>query len=165
MEKDCLLKITYLKSVNSTQTYLKSLIKNSSIESPHAVVADEQTVGLGSRNNSWQGLDGNMFLSFSIKLQDLPKDLKLESASIYFSYILKETLESLDSKVFLKWPNDLYIDDKKIGGVITNIIDDNLICGVGINIKNAPKNFAILDIKISRDNLVNLYLANIEKKF
>ena len=164
MVKDCLLKITYLKSVDSTQTCLKNLLKNSKIKLPHAIVTDEQTDGIGSRDNKWQGLEGNLFLSFALKLKDLPQDLKLESASIYFSYILKETLESLGSKVFLKWPNDFYIDDKKIGGMITNIIDDNLICGVGINIKSAPQNFAILDTKISIDKIINLYLINIEKK-
>ena len=164
MVKDCLLKITYLKSVDSTQTYLKNLLKNSKIKLPHAIVTDEQTDGIGSRDNKWQGLEGNLFLSFALKLKDLPQDLKLESASIYFSYILKETLESLGSKVFLKWPNDFYIDDKKIGGMITNIIDDNLICGVGLNIKNASQNFAILDIKVSSQNIINLYLINVEKK-
>ena len=164
MVKDCLLKITYLKSVDSTQTYLKNLVKNSSIELPHAIVAEEQTDGLGSRDNTWQGLEGNLFLSFALNLENLPLDLKLESASIYFSYILKDTLESLDSKVWLKWPNDFYIDDKKIGGMITNIIDDSLICGIGLNIKNAPQDFAVLDIRVSIENLINLYLINIEKK-
>lgn len=164
MAKDYLLKIIYLKSVDSTQTYLKNLVKNFKIELPYAIVAYNQTDGIGSRDNVWQGLDGNLFLSFALKLKDLPLDLKLESASIYFSYILKETLESFGSKVWLKWPNDLYVDDKKIGGMITNIIDNNLICGVGVNIKNAPQSFATLDIKVSIENIINLYLINIEKK-
>ncbi|WP_373070551.1 biotin--[acetyl-CoA-carboxylase] ligase [Sulfurimonas sp.] len=156
------MKITYLDSVDSTQTYLKNLIKNSSIELPHAVSADLQTDGLGSRNNSWIGYKGNLFLSFAIKLKDLPKDLKLESASIYFAYILKETLEKEKSNVWLKWPNDFYVGDEKIGGMITNIVSDILICGVGINLVKSPTNFNTLDIDISKSTLLNKYFKNIE---
>ena len=156
------MKIIYLDSVESTQTYLKNLIKKEELELPLAVSANIQTNGLGSRNNSWIGYRGNLFLSFAIKLKDLPKDLKLESASIYFAYILKETLEKENSKVWLKWPNDFYIADEKIGGMITNIVSDILICGVGINLIEAPTNFNKIDINISKEKLLNNYLKNIE---
>jgi len=163
MAKDLVLQIRFLDSVDSTQTYLKELIKENKVSLPYAVVSKIQTHGLGSRDNSWSGLDGNLFLSFALALDTLPKDLKLESASIYFAYILKEALAKLGSSVWLKWPNDFYIDDKKIGGMITNIVDDKLICGVGINIVNAPENFAKLDLKISIDKLLNKYFKSIEK--
>ena len=158
------MKIEFLESVDSTQTYLKNLLKTKKVSSPYAVVAKEQTAGLGSRNNFWAGLEGNLFLSFSISLKELPSDLKLESASIYFSYILKETLEGLGSKVWLKWPNDFYLNDLKIGGMITNVVEDELICGVGLNISNAPKEFATLDVEISINRLLEDYFVNIEKK-
>ncbi|MCF6310088.1 MAG: biotin--[acetyl-CoA-carboxylase] ligase [Sulfurimonas sp.] len=159
------MQILYLDSVDSTQKYLKELIKEKKVSLPYAVVSNTQTDGVGSRENSWTGLEGNLFLSFAISIKDLPKDLKLESASIYFSYILKETLEELHSKVWIKWPNDFYVNNKKIGGMITNIIQDCLVCGVGLNIENAPENFAKLDIQISRDNLLDLYFTNVEKRF
>ncbi|MCF6331076.1 MAG: biotin--[acetyl-CoA-carboxylase] ligase [Sulfurimonas sp.] len=159
------MKIIYIKSIDSTQKHLKELVKNYSVELPHAIVADEQTDGLGSRDNTWQGYDGNLFLSFAIKLKDLPQDLKLESASIYFSCILKNTLELLGSSIWLKWPNDFYIEDKKIGGMITNVIEDYIVCGIGLNLKKAPHNFTILDIKIQKNTLVKLFLQNIEKNF
>jgi len=157
------LKIHYLECVDSTQTYLKSLIKNSSISLPIAVSAEIQTDGLGSRNNSWTGLKGNLFLSFALKLDDLPADLKLESASIYFAYILKQTLQSFQSKVWLKWPNDFYIGDKKVGGMITNVVSDVLVCGVGLNLVDAPEGFERLDIDINKEYLINKYCENIEK--
>lgn len=158
------MQIRYLESIDSTQKYLKELILEEKISLPFAVVADSQTDGIGSRGNAWSGIDNNLFLSFAIELKDLPKDLKLESASIYFSYILKETLAEQNSKVWLKWPNDFYLNNLKVGGMITNLVKDTLICGVGLNISNAPKNFAKLDITINRDNLLEIYFANIEKK-
>ncbi len=157
------MKIIYLESIGSTQKYLKELILEGSISLPCAVVADMQTNGIGSRENLWSGARGNLFLSFAIPLNELPKDLRLESASIYFSYILKETLWELGSDVWLKWPNDFYIGDKKIGGMITNLLKDSLVCGVGLNIAEAPLGFGKLDIAVSRDELIERYFNNIKK--
>lgn len=158
------MQILYLESVDSTQKYLKELIQKGKISSPYAVVADSQTAGVGSRGNLWNGVKDNLFLSFATSLQHLPKDLKLESASIYFSYILKETLEEFGSKVWLKWPNDFYIKDQKIGGMITNIIKDSIVCGVGLNIAEAPEGFEKLDVDLKREELIDRYFINIEKK-
>ncbi len=158
------MKITYLDSVDSTQIHLKNLVKKKQVEPPYAVLAHMQTGGLGSRDNSWRGYRGNLFLSFAIELQDLPSDLKLESASIYFSYILKEILSSCNSKVWLKWPNDFYVNNKKIGGMITNLVSDTLICGVGINLAKAPIDGDKLDIDIDKEKILVKYFKNIEKK-
>ena len=158
------MQILYLESVDSTQKYLKELIKENKISLPYAVVSNSQTDGIGSRGNSWSGVKNNLFLSFAIPLKDLPKDLKLESASIYFSYILKETLEEFGSSVWLKWPNDFYINDKKVGGMITNLTRESLVCGVGLNIAHAPSDFARLDVVLDRDELIENYFKNIEKK-
>jgi BirA family biotin operon repressor/biotin-[acetyl-CoA-carboxylase] ligase len=158
------LTILSLKEVDSTQTYLKNLLKNKTVLSPCAVVSDLQTNGIGSRDNSWMGLAGNLFLSFSIELKELPVDLKLESASIYFAYILKETLTELGSQIWLKWPNDFYLDRKKVGGMITTVVENSLLCGIGLNLKVAPEDFAVLDIEVERALLLKNYFKNIEKK-
>lgn len=162
MVKDSPLQIIYLESIESTQTYLKQKLQNKELQTPIAVSANIQTNGLGSRDNSWSGYEGNLFLSFAVKLKDLPKDLNLESASIYFAYILKMTLASLNSKVMIKWPNDFYIEDKKIGGMITNVVGQNIVCGVGLNLLKAPNEFNILDIVIDKKILLDKYFKNLE---
>jgi len=158
------LKILFHKTLPSTQLYLKEQLKSKQLQAPIAVVADIQTQGIGSRNNEWISQEGNLFLSFALPLTELPNDLKLESASIYFAYILKETLTAFGSKVILKWPNDFYIDDKKIGGMITTVVGNTLICGVGLNIRDGGKEFAALDVKIDKNHLLELYFQNLEKK-
>lgn len=158
------MQILSLKSIDSTQKHLKALLKSKELSSPCALTCDLQTEGLGSRDNKWQGMEGNLFVSFALKLNSLPKDLKLESASIYFSYILKEILSQYGSKVWLKWPNDFYIDTKKIGGMITNIVDKDIVCGFGLNLEKAPLNCEILDIKIDKDIFLKEYFINLEKK-
>ncbi|MBW6488195.1 biotin--[acetyl-CoA-carboxylase] ligase [Sulfurimonas sp.] len=157
------MQIIYLDSVDSTQKYLKELIREEKVSLPCAVVADFQTDGVGSRGKLWSGVRGNLFLSFAIPLNELPKDLKLESASIYFSYILKEMLCEFGSVLWLKWPNDFYIGDKKIGGMITNLVKDSLVCGVGLNIAEAPPGFGKLDVVVDRDELTERYFNNIKK--
>ena len=158
------MKILYLKSIDSTQKYLKNLLNSKEVKPPLAIVSDIQTDGIGSRDNSWDSLNGNLFLSFTIPLENLSKDLKLESSSIYFAYLLKELLNNYGSLVWLKWPNDFYIGNLKIGGMITNIVGDNIVCGVGLNLVKTPSNFAKLDIEINREELLNNYFLKIEEK-
>jgi len=163
-EKELVLKILYLKTLPSTQLYLKEQLKVKQLQAPVAVVANMQTQGIGSRNNEWISKEGNLFLSFAVPLSELPSDLKLESASIYFAYMLKETLTAFGSQVILKWPNDFYIDIKKVGGMITTVVDNNLVCGVGLNLMDTEERFATLDIKIDKHHLLDAYFQKLEKK-
>jgi len=158
------LQILSFDTLGSTQEYLKESLRQQKLKSPIAITTAIQTNGIGSRENRWEGFEGNIFVSFALELQALPHDLKIESASIYFAYILKETLVALGSEVWLKWPNDLYIDDKKIGGIITHLNGDNIVCGFGINVDNAPKGFATLDVQIEKNLFLKNYFMNLEKK-
>ena len=156
------MEIIYLKSVNSTHKYLQEYIKENGYHNPIAVFTSNQTNGIGSRNNKWEGQKDNFYLSFVISKENLPQDIEIQSLSIYFSFILKDLLKSLNSNVWLKWPNDFYINDKKIGGTITTISKELIYCGIGINFTNISNNFESLDIEISADRLLNLYLNKLE---
>jgi len=154
------LKLIYLQTINSTQIYLKDLIKK--VPKEYFIYTLNQTNGVGSRGNSWLGVEGNLFFSFSICKDNLPKDLKIESSSIYFSYLLKEVLSELGSDVFIKWPNDFYIKDKKIGGTITNMVNNFLICGSGLNLNKVNDEFGFLDIDIDIKYLIKKYIKKIK---
>jgi len=157
MENDSLLQIHSLKTVDSTQRYLLDALKQGELKAPVCVVAERQESGKGSRGNSWSGLEGNLFFSFAIAREELPADLKLESSSIYFTYLLKDTLTRLGSDVWLKWPNDFYLDKIKIGGAITNLHKETLVCGIGLNTKHAPEGFSKLDLEIENITLLKHY--------
>ncbi len=158
------MQIHWFDELESTQTYLKEELKQGRLKSPVAIAAARQTGGIGSRGNSWIGLEGNLFFSFAIARDELPDDLSLESSSIYFSYLLKETLAEENSQVWLKWPNDFYLNDKKIGGTITFLRDNDLLCGIGLNLLKSPQGFAHLDIKIDKKELLNKFFKKIKKK-
>ncbi len=154
---DCALKIRSLKSVDSTQTYLLEGLRSKELHAPIAVVALEQTEGRGSRDNHWISDKGNLFFSFAVLRDTLPDDLKLESSSIYFSMILKEVLAEYGSKVWLKWPNDFYLDEQKIGGTITTLYKDIMICGIGLNVASAPQKSKTLDVTIEISDVLAQY--------
>ena len=158
------MEIVYLKETTSTHKVLVEKILNEEFKPPIALVADRQVAGVGSKDNTWIGYEGNLFLSFCVRLDSLPKDLPKQSMSIYFSYILKEVLAQMGSKLFLKWPNDFYIGDKKIGGTITKVLKDEfVICSIGLNIKNAPKDFEIIDIKIDKISLIKSFILKLKQ--
>jgi len=158
------LEILFLESVDSTHTYLKNHIKNNGYKKPLCIASDFQTKGIGSRDNSWEGEKGNLFFSFVINKSYLSFDLPVQSYSIYFSFILKELLEALGSDVWLKWPNDFYIKDKKIGGTITNLNGELVYCGIGLNLKFTNTKYGYLDIEIDSNRLLQEYFKILNEK-
>lgn len=155
------MKIILLDEIDSTHTYLKQEIRAKGFNEPLCIATTLQTNGIGSRGNSWLGQKGNLFFSFVLKKEDLPKDLPLQSASIYFSFILKLVLEEGGSKTWLKWPNDFFMDDKKIGGTITTATKDLIYCGIGLNLVKVSDEFGCLDIKISPETILDSYFSKL----
>ena len=138
-------------------------IRSGELAAPIAVIAGEQVNGIGSRENSWSGGEGNFFASFAIELAQLPDDLPLGSVSIYFAFIMKQVLRDLGEEVWLKWPNDLYSDEEKVGGVISQKVKNALVCGIGINLKNSTNGFRSLYSELSAVFLLEKYLEALEK--
>ncbi|HFU77788.1 MAG TPA: biotin--[acetyl-CoA-carboxylase] ligase, partial [Epsilonproteobacteria bacterium] len=64
---------------------------------------------------------------------------------------------------WLKWPNDFYKNDKKVGGTITKKVNDTLVCGIGINLKNYQNGYSALQSDISPKILLEKYLLALEK--
>ena len=155
--------IHYFDTLSSTQIYLVEAIHKERLSPPIAVLAYEQNAGVGSRDNAWSGGEGNFFASIAVKVSDLPDDLFLSSASIYFSFIMKQILQEFGENIWLKWPNDFYKNDKKIGGTITKKINDTLVCGIGINLKKSQNGYSALQSDISPKILLEKYLLALEK--
>ena len=154
----------WFKHLPSTHKYLIEQVKNADIIPSLAVGVDFQSDGVGSRGNSWLGDEGNLYFSFCVEEKHLPKDLKLESISIYFSWVMREVLCELGSKTWIKWPNDFYIKNSKIGGVITTKVKGTIIGSIGLNIIHAPEQFATLDIQITPKKLVELFTKKLKEK-
>jgi len=156
------LKIYSFKTLPSTQRWLIEKIEEKSVEIPSVVITKMQTDGIGSRNSSWIGSEGNFFASIAILKDWLPDDLPTTATSIYFTCLIKKSLEKFGSKVWVKWPNDLYIKSNKVGGIITVKKRDVMIVGIGVNTIKAPTGFGVLDIDISSNELLDEFLKKIK---
>ena len=157
------MEIVCFNKLESTQLYLLEKIKDKENVLPMVIMAKEQSNGIGSRDNSWEGGEGNLFFSLAVPLDILPKDLALNSASIYFSFIMKQVLMEYVDDIWLKWPNDLYHNQSKIGGTITKKIDNILVCGMGVNLQKSSNGFKSLNINVEPIILLEKYLFRLEK--
>ena len=157
------MEILWFKHLPSTHKHLIESIKNETLTPPIALGVDFQSDGVGSRGNSWKGEEGNLYFSFCVEAKQLPQDLLIESTSIYIAWMMREVLVSLNSKIWIKWPNDFYINDKKVGGVITTKIKDFIIGSIGINLLHAPEEFGVLDVQVAPKSLIDLFIKELKK--
>lgn len=153
MAKGLRLEVKFINQCTSTHFELINALKSGEISPPFALCAKAQTGGVGSRGNEWISSEGGLFLSLAIDEKKLPSDLPLVSVAIYFAMIVKRILASSGSKVWVKWPNDLYIDALKAGGLISTKVADTCVISIGLNLLSAPQNASFLDVIMSADEL------------
>ncbi len=149
--------------IESTHLYLAEALRNETLRAPVMVVAERQSGGIGSRGNSWENVSSGLYFSFALPLEMLPEDLPLESLSIYMGYLIKEVLKQHKSHVWLKWPNDLYVGQKKIGGIISTKLTSCILVGIGINLKVRDSKFGSLDVEIPKDTILSDFMALLKK--
>lgn len=149
------------ESLPSTQTYLLEKLKSNELKAPVLIVAKNQSAGIGSRGNIWEGVESALTFSLALNASDLPKDLPMQASALYLGFLFKEVLKELGSQAWLKWPNDLYLGGQKIGGVLVNVYKDMRVCGIGVN--RVSDKWACLDIGISDDLIIEGFLKKIEE--
>ncbi|MBM0620914.1 biotin--[acetyl-CoA-carboxylase] ligase [Helicobacter pylori] len=149
------------ESLPSTQTYLLEKLKNDAFKAPVLIVAKNQSAGIGSRGNIWEGVKSALTFSLALNASDLPKDLPVQANALYLGFLFKEVLKELGSQTWLKWPNDLYLGSQKIGGVLVNVYKDMRVCGIGVN--RVSTKWACLDIGASDDWIMEGFLKKIEE--
>lgn len=142
------MRIEYEETLDSTQEELRRrLIKD--MKAPLCIVAKHQTNGRGSRGNVWENEIEALMFSFAYnKPLCLPDDIPPQSIAIFLGFVIKEYLAMSGSKVWLKYPNDLYIAKQKVGGILVEKWRDVLLCGVGINLISTK--FGALDIVLDK---------------
>jgi len=155
------MRVEIFDSLPSTQEYLIDRVRKGEISENIAVWTENQTSGIGSRGNRWIGERGNLFLSFVVKKNQLPNDLPHQSLSIYFSMLMRDILIKDNSNLFLKWPNDFYINTQKVGGTVTNLIKDFIIVGIGVNTASS-RDFGKLETIRTNREIVDEFLQLVE---
>lgn len=145
--------VEFHRRLDSTNDLALKLADRRGLKLPLLVLAETQTAGRGRRANSWWSTDGA--LTFSLLLESSAARLptsRWPQVSLTAGLAVCEALEELlpSQEVRLKWPNDVYVNQRKISGILIEAPRSpagRLVVGVGININNslnnAPQEIAI----------------------
>ncbi len=122
--------------IDSTNTYLKLLDENIK---KAVCIAESQTAGRGRFGRTWISPKGkNIYCSIQYPISD---PHLLAGLSAHIAYIIAEVIKKNIGpfEVALKWPNDIYVDGKKIAGILIELLSTNhklskAIIGFGINV-------------------------------
>lgn len=134
------LPLTILQEVDSTNNYAMTCINENDVISGQAWLALHQTSGKGQRGKQWQSKPGeNIMMSIAFR----PSGLLIADQFILSSSIALGSYDFVKnyagSATRIKWSNDIYINDRKAGGIlIENVIRGNkwmfAVAGIGINL-------------------------------
>ncbi len=132
-------RLQYHEKLDSTNNYALKLLKESQPEEGTVIMADFQTLGKGQRNNRWES-EKKRNITLSIILY--PEFLEAEKQfylSMAISLGLVSFLNNYHLDVTIKWPNDIYIQRKKIAGLLieNSMVKRNLmnsVSGIGLNV-------------------------------
>ena len=135
------MEIIRLKTVDSTNTYAKNILKDNKLRETTCIITSNQTSGKGLHKNIWES-EANKNLTFSLicfpEFLAASKQFQLNKAvSLSVHDLIKKIIPKAD--VSIKWPNDILIGTKKVGGIlIENTVIGNklnsVIIGIGINV-------------------------------
>jgi BirA family biotin operon repressor/biotin-[acetyl-CoA-carboxylase] ligase len=171
------MKLVKLDAIDSTNDYLKKLVRNQSLENYSVVTAELQTNGKGQRGSVWTSEKGK-----NIIMSMLVKDFAVSSSTLFdlnivVSLAVLQSLIPLNiPNLTIKWPNDIMSDDKKIGGILiensfkSDSSVDSVI-GIGLNVnqlefENLPQasSLALISaVTIDKDALLKELVDGIQE--
>lgn len=183
-------KVVHIEETDSTNRWLREMtlrngssVSHDSIDTEEpsiCVVADYQTAGKGCGTNSWESERGkNLTFSLLFHPDDIPASGQFRISEAV-SVALCQTLASyICNKVEIKWPNDIYVGDKKICGILIenrlqgSIIKDSIV-GIGLNVNqavflsDAPNPVSLLQLlghEVDREALLQRFLKALGDAF
>jgi BirA family biotin operon repressor/biotin-[acetyl-CoA-carboxylase] ligase len=137
--------IHHYDSVPSTNE-LAFRLANQGAAHGEVVIADEQTAGKGRLGRSWASPKG-VNLYFSVILRpDLPS-YRAPELTLVAAVAAAEAIQSAQVPARIKWPNDLMLGNRKLGGILTELSSELdrihfAVLGMGINVNSTPAQFS-----------------------
>jgi BirA family biotin operon repressor/biotin-[acetyl-CoA-carboxylase] ligase len=166
----------YYSEVDSTNRVAEKLSQKSFLEGA-AVVADSQTAGRGRGNNQWFSPAGeNLYCTLLLS----PDTSYLHRIPFIVGLAIAESFIDLELKVDLKWPNDVLIGNRKIGGILVQSAMEAgttkyAVAGFGINVNTTSFPASLKETATSiaiewgelgvRETILALLLMNFERLY
>ncbi|MDD4172340.1 MAG: biotin--[acetyl-CoA-carboxylase] ligase [Syntrophomonas sp.] len=168
----------YYREIDSTNNQARRLASKGYPEGT-VVVAETQTAGRGRRGRTWYSPHGQG-IYMSLILRPMLPLKEISRVSILTAVAIAETLAAeLGLPARIKWPNDIFINGRKIAGILSEAVTDidsveYIVVGIGLNISNQieafPADFrsaatsilAEYELPVSRIKLLQTLLLNLE---
>ena len=148
-------KLIILEKVDSTNNYAMALVQKGEARSGEGIFAKEQINGKGRRGKEWESQrDKNIILTITAQMQWLPVQQQFQLSIAVALGCLDFFTKYIKENIKIKWPNDIFINDRKAGGIlIENVVKGNLwqwaVIGIGLNInqQNFDKEIKAISLK------------------
>ena len=131
-------------TVDSTQLKAKrALVGN---KDTFLILSDEQTEGRGRFNRNWESSKGKGLWMSLVLRPDVPFSM-IPKFNLFIALGIRDAIQQFSNeRVTIKWPNDIYIGNKKICGFLTEMVAnydaiEAIICGIGINMNHVESDF------------------------
>ncbi len=129
----CVNNVLYYDTIDSTNNKAKELARRGSVHGS-LVVAKKQTAGKGRLGRSFESMS-NDGLYFSLMLRPEVKPEHLSGITLVAALAVSKAIDNTcHVKTSIKWPNDIYLNGKKLVGILTEAGPDYVVVGIGVNV-------------------------------
>ena len=169
-------KILHFETIESTNNYAKKIALEELDGT--VIISEEQTKGRGRVGKQWYSKSGEgIWMSIILKPNIIPQ--KAPFITLIAGASIVKALNKLGVETFIKWPNDITINNKKVAGILTELSTEvdkinYIVLGIGINTKTMKFSQEISEIatslhkegyEISRVDIVKAILEEFEKLY
>ena len=144
-------KILHFETIESTNNYAKK-IASEELDGT-VIISEEQTKGRGRVGKQWYSKSGEgIWMSIILKPDIIPQ--KAPFITLIAGASIVKALNKLGVETFIKWPNDITINNKKVAGILTELSAESdrinyIVLGIGINVKTTEFSQEISEIATS----------------
>lgn len=168
-------KIVHIDETDSTNRWLKDHGEGTMV-----VATDYQTAGKGCGSNAWESERGkNLTFSMLIHPDGIAAREQFHITEVVSVALCRTLQPYIYNKVEIKWPNDIYVGDRKLCGILIenrlqgNVIVDCII-GIGLNVNqrvflsDAPNPVSMYQLtgqELDRDELLKAFIENLDQEW
>lgn len=136
--------IKYYETITSTNEIAKKFARDESVPDGTLVISEKQSGGHGRFERAWTSPMGGLW--FSIILRPNIEPAHASKITQIVAAALIKTLKNININALIKWPNDIYVNNKKVSGILTEMKCDMdrinyLVVGIGINVNLSKECF------------------------
>ncbi len=126
--------VAYFKHLTSTSLKAEQLIRTGQAQGNLLVIADTQSGGMGRNKRHWVSPEGGLWFTSAVFGLPLTSKLTLFTGITLHKALLR-LYPSLKDSLMIKWPNDIYLDNRKVAGILASHLPRHRyhLIGIGIN--------------------------------